>query len=84
MSDKVKHPSHYELTRKLCCEIEEEIVAALESNYKAKAERLANPHVSMADELISYCEGKIAALRGIEDFITELKNKYTKEGEDKQ
>ena len=68
---------HYEnLVRKICCEIEEEIVVALESNYKAKRERLANPHIDTADEFVAYCEGKITALRGIEDFIEELKDKY--------
>ena len=65
-----------EVAREICCKIEEEIVAALESNYKAKAERMANPRID-ADEFISYCEGKIAALRGIEDFVEELKKKYT-------
>jgi intergrase/recombinase len=70
-----------EIARKICCEIEKEIVAALESNYKAKAERFAKPVFDMADEFISYCEGKIAALRCIESFIEELKVKYT-EGKD--
>lgn len=65
-----------EVAREICCKIEQEIVAALESNYKVKAERMANPRID-ADEFISYCEGKIAALRGIEDFVEELKKKYT-------
>ena len=65
-----------EVAREICCKIEEEIVAALESNYKAKAERMANPRID-ADEFISYCEGKNAALRGIEAFVEELKKKYT-------
>lgn len=68
---------HYKnLAREICCKVEEEIVAALESNYKAKSERLKNPHIDTADEFISWCEGKIAALRGIEDFVEELKKKY--------
>ena len=49
-----------------------EIREALISNYKARAERIAKPNVDMADEFISYCEGKIAALRGIETFIEDL------------
>ena len=69
-----------EVVREICREIREEIVAALESNYKAKAERLAGSDIYFADEFISICEGKIAALRGIEDFVEELKKKYTEGG----
>ena len=47
-------------------ELESEITAALESNYKAKA-------MDTADDFVAYCEGKIHALRGILDFIEELK-----------
>ena len=65
-----------EVAREICCKIEEEIVAALESNYKAKSERMANTRID-ADEFISYCDGKISALRGIEAFVEELKKKYT-------
>ena len=68
-----------EVARAICCEIEEEIVAALESNYRAKAERLASCECYFADEVVSLCEGKIAALRGIEGFVEELKKKYTGE-----
>ena len=68
-----------EVARKICCEIEEEIVAALESNYKAKAERLSKPNIEMADEFVAYCDGKILALRGIEGFVEELKMKYTED-----
>ena len=70
-----------EVARKICCEIEEEIVAALESNYKAKADRLASCECYFADEIVSLCEGKIAALRGIEGFVEELKKKYTEEND---
>lgn len=48
-----------------------EIRQALESNYKAKNERLANPNITMADEFVSYCEGKISALRWIDGFVKE-------------
>jgi hypothetical protein len=55
-------------------EIESEIVAALQSNYRAKQERVEK---QSPDNFVSYmCEGKIAALRGIEAFVEELKNKY--------
>ena len=68
-----------EAAREIFEEIEKEIELALESNYRAKAERLAKPNVDMADEFIAYCEGKIATLRGIEGFAEELKKKYTEE-----
>lgn len=58
-------------------ELESEITAALENNYKAKGDRLKKPNLYMTDELVAYCEGKIHALRGISDFIEELKEKYT-------
>lgn len=54
-------------------ELEAEITAALESNYKAKA-------IDTADDFVAYCEGRIHALRGLARFIEELKKKYT-EGE---
>jgi hypothetical protein len=72
-----------EFAREICCKIEEEIVAALESNYNARAERLRNPRCESADEFIAHVEGKIAALRGIEGFVEELKDKYT-EGRNNQ
>ena len=46
-----------------------EIHQALESNYKARAERIEKYNIGETDEFISYCEGKIAALRGIDDFV---------------
>lgn len=52
--------------------LREEITQALDSNYKAKSKRLAKPNVAMADEFITFCEGKIAALRGIDDFIDNI------------
>ena len=67
-----------EVAREIFEKIEREIVAALRSNYNAKQERVEK---QIPDDFVSYmCEGKIAALRGIDDFIAELKKKYT-EGE---
>lgn len=51
-------------------EIQAEIKAALDSNYKAL------PQVEMSEELWYCVRGKIDALRGIDDFIDELKKKY--------
>lgn len=64
-----------EVAREIFEEIESEIVAALQSNYRAKQERVEK---QLPDDFVSYmCEGKIAALRGIEAFVEELKKKYT-------
>lgn len=51
--------------------IHTEIHQALESNYKARAERIEKLNVGETDEFISYCQGKIDALRGLDDFIDE-------------
>lgn len=55
-------------------EIQEEIVAALESNYRVRDELLAKKDI--AYEMVACINGKINALRGIEGFIEELKEKY--------
>ena len=68
-----------EVAREIFEEIEAEIVAALESNYSVRSERMKRPRLEMADEFISCIEGKINALRGMEWFIAELKQKYTEE-----
>lgn len=74
--------SKSEVARKICCEIEEEIVAALESNYKARTRYYTKQKYEKVDEeFINTVNGKIAALRGIEGFIAELKKKYTEEME---
>jgi hypothetical protein len=67
-----------EATKEFAESIKAEIREALKSNYKAKSERMAKPNVDMADEFISYCEGKIAALRGIDDFVDTLISGETK------
>lgn len=68
-----------ELAREIFEEIEKELTLALASNYRARNERLAHPNVEMADEFVSYCDGKIHTLRGLNDFLNELKKKYTEE-----
>lgn len=65
-----------EVANKICCEIEEEIVAALESNYRALKkwdDGRCNDYIL---EMVNRIKGKIDALRGIEAFVEELKNKY--------
>jgi hypothetical protein len=75
--DKIKR----EVAREIFEEMRREIKAALKSNYKARDERLSRPKVDAADEFVSYCDGKIHALRGIDDFIDELEMKYTEGAE---
>ena len=66
-----------EVAREIFEEIESEIVAALQSNYRLKQECVEK---QLPDNFVSYMrEGKIAALRGIEAFVEELKKKYTNE-----
>jgi hypothetical protein len=57
----------------ILAEIEDEITAALKSNYKAR--KVYNP----TDEFGMWVQGKIDALRGIEDFFTELRKKYAED-----
>ena len=64
--------------REIFAEIEFEIVAALVSNYNAKYKIVTKGEVNSI--LYSIIEGKIAALRGIDDFIAHLKKKYESEG----
>lgn len=59
-----------EVANKICCEIKQEISAALDSNYRVRGE------LELSDELYYAVNGKISALRGIEGFITELEKKY--------
>lgn len=66
-----------EVAREICCEIEEEIVAALESNYRALKEWYDGRCNDYILEMVGRINGKIDALRGIEGFVEELKKKYT-------
>lgn len=68
-----------EVARKICCEIEEEIVAALESNYRVLKEYDDGRCNDYILEIVNRVQGKIDALRGIEGFVEELKKKYTEE-----
>lgn len=60
-----------EVAREIFAEIEREITDALKSNYKVL------PQVEESEALWNNVNGKINALRGIEYFIAELKEKYT-------
>ena len=68
-----------EVAREICCEIEEEIVADLESNYRALKEWDDGRCNDYILEMVNRIKGKIDALRGVEAFVAELKKKYTEE-----
>ncbi len=68
-----------EVAREIFEGIEREINLALESNYKAKRLKNNDPNSST---FINIVDGKITALRGIDDFIAELKKKYTEATDD--
>ena len=76
-----------DVAREIFEEIDREICLALESNYKARDHRqmivIAHGSSTIDREFIEYVSGKIDALRGINDFIAELKNKCTEEGNEK-
>lgn len=59
-------------------EIEQELVAAFEGNHKVRDELLAKKNIPY--EMVACIDGKLNALRGIEGFIKEFKEKYTKGG----
>ena len=65
-----------DIAREIFEEIEQKIAAALKSNYKVL------PQVIDSYEIYHTVQGKISALRGINDFIDELKKKYESEGVD--
>ena len=69
-----------EVAREIFEEIEKEIELALESNYRAKKEHYNHSVIPNYDNFNAMCDGKIYAMRGLLDFIAELKKKYT-EGE---
>lgn len=59
--------------------IEQEIEEALRSNYQARADRIEQGGY---DEFVSFIDGKIIALRGIQEFVSSLKIKYKGENKD--
>ena len=63
-----------EVAREIFEGIEREITDALKSNYKVL------PQIEESEALWNHVNGKINALRGIEYFIEELKEKYTEGG----
>lgn len=58
-----------EVAKQIFGKIHKEIELALDSNYKAR-------NNNGYGEFGEYVNGKIHALRGIEDFLAELKKKY--------
>ena len=70
-----------DVAREVFEEIEKEIKLALDSNYEAKQEHYDN-HYRISTEFIGMVCGKIDALRGMQDFLADLKKKYESEGAD--
>ena len=71
-----------EAYKELVAEIQTEIREALKSNYKARQEHIdkwRDPNAYIGGDFVSICEGKIAALRGIDDFINDLLKEHTGE-----
>lgn len=65
-----------EVANIICCEIEEEIVAALNSNYRAIAEHQKKYGDNVNLNFLTAVYAKNNALRGMEAFVEELKKKY--------
>lgn len=73
-----------EVALKIFDDIHREIEVALKSNYDARKKRNENRQWRrINDDFINTVNGKIAALRGMDDFITELEKNYT-EGKNDQ
>ena len=61
-----------ELSQEILKGILKEIEEALNNNYKVRSERMNITECYAEDTFISYCNGKIDCLRGLENFIQEL------------
>ena len=70
-----------EVAEEIFEEIETEIEAAIESNYRAKKEHKNHSVIPNYDNFNAMCDGKIYAMRGLLDFIAELKKKYIGESD---
>lgn len=57
-------------------EIREEIMLALNSNYKAHEEHKQKYGTDSNSAFLSYVSGKVHALQGIDDFLAEIEKKY--------
>ncbi len=69
-TEEIERKAKQEVAREIFEEIHKEIEEALKSNYKVL------PQVEQSEELYYRVKGKIDALRGIDDFLAELKKKY--------
>ena len=62
-----------DVAEEIFAEIEKEIELALDSNYRAKKEHYNHSVIQNYDNFNAMCDGKIYAMRGLLDFIAELK-----------
>ena len=65
-----------DVAREIFTQLEEEIKSAIAVNYKAREARMNRGYSEIDDNMMSSIWAKINTLRGILDFIEELKKKY--------
>ena len=65
-----------EVAKEIFAEIEKEIKSAIAVNYKAREARMNRGYSEIDDNMMSSIWAKINTLRGILDFIEELKETY--------
>ena len=65
-----------EVAKEIFAEIEKEIKSAIAVNYKAREARMNRGYSEIDDNMMSSIWAKINTLRGILDFIKELKIAY--------
>lgn len=71
-----------EAVKEFAEKVHTEIYEALESNYKARQEHInkwKDPNAYIGGGFVSMCDGKIAALRGIDYFIDNLVKEMTEQ-----
>ena len=64
-----------DVAREIFEEIRKELKLAIDNNYKVRKEHIERYNI-INDDIVLVCDGKILALRGMYDFIAELKKKY--------
>ena len=65
-----------EIARAIFAKLQDEISSAIDSNYRVRSEHMNKYPIGYNAEFIATVHGKINALRGVDDFIDDLKKKY--------
>ena len=71
MTRREKNEIQARVANEFADKIQKYIADELKKDCEAKANGLGGPNVQMAGEFIAYCEGKIAALKNVFDFVDE-------------